>query len=74
MSLMSERISMCLQTGVTALQVATANDWDALGDELAEHMEEFPGQRRMSISVTLYLHITLFSYSSDESDMYLTNM
>lgn len=51
---------MFLQTGVTALQVATANDWDELGDELAEHMEEFPGQRRMSISVTLStLHYTV---------------
>ena len=50
---------MFLQTGVTALQVATANDWDELGDELAEHMEEFPGQRRMSISVIPNLHFSL---------------
>ena len=36
---------------MTALQVATANDWEELSDELAEHMEESPGQRRMSIQV-----------------------
>ena len=40
-----------LQTGVTALQVATANDREDVGDELAEHMEEMPGQRRISIQV-----------------------
>ena len=40
-----------LQTGVTALQVATANDREDVGDELAEHMEEMPGQRRISVQV-----------------------
>ena len=36
---------------MTALQVATANDREEVGDELAEHMQEMPGQRRMSIQV-----------------------
>ena len=48
------------QNGVTALQVAIANDWEEVSDELAEHMEEFPGQRRLSLPV-LY-HMTVDTY------------
>ena len=48
------------QNGVTALQVAIANDWEEVSDELAEHMEEFPGQRRLSLPV-LY-HVTYHVY------------
>jgi ankyrin repeat protein len=37
------------KTGATALQVATTNDREDVSDELAEHMQEMPGQRRMSV-------------------------
>ena len=44
-----------VQTSVTALQVATAHDWEQVGDELAEYMQEYPGQRRISIQVCMYV-------------------